>query len=106
MGKQSTELLLSQEILRYEVESALRVLSNKSQLFNLLMYEKESINKSLKQTIEWAIEILSVFVDRYYLGFYDMPKFVEMNIENFEYSVRSNENSLISAQKLIRFLNV
>jgi hypothetical protein len=105
MNKENALLIISQEIFKREIESAEKIFENKSLLKNNLQYHNEAKNKALKSIFDLSTEVLQNVIDDNLKSYFEVPKFLKMNLENFNETFNHNLEILNASKKLLKFIN-
>ena len=51
-------------------------------------------------------EVLQKVVDKYYVDYYEVNNYIEMNLDNLEYTLEHNLSIVNSCKKLVKFINI
>ena len=105
MNKEKIEIIISQEIFKREIESMEKIFANKSTLENNLKYHNEAINTSLKAFFDLTTEVLQNVIDDNLKNYFEVPKFLKMNLENFDFTFNHNLEILKASKRLLKFIN-
>lgn len=101
--KENIELIIS--IFKQEIESIEKIFADKGMLKNNLKYHNEVINATLKSFFDFANQVLQKCVDDNLKTYFEVPKFLKMNLENFVESFNHNLQILNAARRLIKFMD-
>lgn len=105
MKNENVLLTISQEIFKREIESAEKIFADKSTLKNNLKYHNEAINASLKAFFDLTSEVLQNVIDDNLKSYFEVPKFLKMNLENYIESLNHNIQILNAARRLSKFID-
>lgn len=103
--KENIELIISQEIFKQEIESVEKIFADRGTLKNNLKYYNEAVNARLKSFFNFANQVLRNFIDDNLKTYFELPEFLEMNLENFVESFNHNLQILNAARRLIKFMD-
>lgn len=103
--KENIELIISQEIFKREIESIEKIFADKGTLKNNLKYHNEAINARLKSFFDFANRVLQKCIDDNLKTYFEVPKFLKMNLENFVESFNHNLQILNAARRLVKFMD-
>lgn len=103
--KENIELIISQEIFKREIESIEKIFADKGTLKNNLKYHNEAINAALKSIFDFTNRVLQNFIDDNLKSYFEVPKFLKMNLENFAESFNHNLQILNAARRLSKFMD-
>ena len=105
MKNENVLLTISQEIFKREIESAEKIFADKDTLKNNLKYHNEEINASLKAFFDLTTEVLQNVIDNNLKSYFEVPKFLKMNLENYIESLNHNIQILNAARRLSKFMD-
>lgn len=105
MKKEEAILIITQELFKREIESMEEIFANESKLKNDLKYDNQEINASLQAFFNSASEILQNVIDDNYKCYFEVPKFLKMNLENYNETYNHNLQILNASKRLLKFIN-
>jgi hypothetical protein len=72
---------------------------------NNAKYHNLEFNKSLSNDFKQITEVLQNVVDSFYLDYYEVNTFQQINLDNLDYSIKHNLQLINNTKKLIKFIN-
>ena len=102
----TAEQIISVELLSNTIDRTELILLDRIKLNNSLKYHSEAFNQSIKENINWMSEVLQKVVDKYYFDYYEVNNYIEMNLDNLEYTLEHNLSIVNSCKKLVKFINI
>ncbi len=105
MKTEEAILIITQELFKREIESVEEIFANKSKLKNDLEYNNQVINASLQAFFDSASEILQNVIDANLRTYLEVPRFLKMNLENYNETFNHNLQVLVGSRRLLNFIN-
>ncbi|MRM93759.1 hypothetical protein D1Z98_01880 [Riemerella anatipestifer] len=104
MKAKEVENILAIEFIKRDIAFIKNLFDNKTALKKELKYNEKALNERLHESFNHFTEILQKTVDKYYFGFYEVKKYIKLDIDYLDETIEENSEVLRNIEKLIKFV--